>query len=218
MTALTSQDRLVRQSQTVMIRDRQDEASQNYRLCEGAAHPAPRHWNSIRITFRQSATPPRTCFDWAPNRKVGHFAREVQKEDGYDVQAYNLASLRDKMSEFATPYNDDFVLRMSRHEAVVYGPQVSSCFVKPGAIFARIWVGAKASTTVEISLSKKDFAVRHVWNVRAIQDISESASGAYHGNSPASQVRHPVNWQRSSWHDFVTSSPWQMTGNKMPRW
>src|SRR5207247_7245087 len=46
---------------------------------------------------------------------------EVHQRDGYDVTAYNLVTLRETLSKFQTVTNQDFLVRMSRREAAVYG-------------------------------------------------------------------------------------------------
>jgi len=64
-------------------------------------------------------------------------ADEVQKEDGYDVEAYNVSNLQQTMAKFTTLTNDDFVVRMGRHEAALYGSRVLELLSRPEAIFAR---------------------------------------------------------------------------------
>src|SRR5438309_7060860 len=97
--------------------------SQNYRFAEGAAHQR-RALEYDKDFLPAKAQLAQDLLRLGEETEGWSLAQEVQKKDGYDVQAYNLVSLHDKMSEFAALTNQDFVLRMSSHEAAVYGPQV----------------------------------------------------------------------------------------------
>src|SRR6185436_1088811 len=78
-------------------------------------------------------------------------ANEVHKKDGYDVQAYNLADLHDKMEKLATLTNSDFVLRMSQHEADVYGQRVLELLSQARSnLCAKYGFEVKRPTIVEV--------------------------------------------------------------------
>ena len=59
------------------------------------------------------------------HQEVGtQLADEVFKEDQYSVVAYNLVTLHDQISKFATLENDHFLVRMEQREAQIYGQRV----------------------------------------------------------------------------------------------
>ncbi len=51
-------------------------------------------------------------------------AAEIFSKDGYNVVAYNLVTLRDRLAGFRTLEGDGFVVRMDKREADLYGPRV----------------------------------------------------------------------------------------------
>ena len=51
-------------------------------------------------------------------------AAEIFSKDGYNVVAYNLITLRDRLAGFRTLEGDGFVVRMDKREADLYGPRV----------------------------------------------------------------------------------------------
>src|SRR5205814_5332321 len=85
----------------------------------------------------------------------------VQKEDAYDVQAYNLVALHDTMAKFTSITNRDFLVRMSVHEAAVYGPQVLALLSQAKSnLSAKYGLEPRRPVIVEIFPEQKDFAVR----------------------------------------------------------
>ena len=57
-------------------------------------------------------------------------AQAVHDRDDYDVEAYNLVTLRETMAKYAALRNDDFVVRLSTREAEIYGPRVLALLTK----------------------------------------------------------------------------------------
>ena len=51
-------------------------------------------------------------------------AAEIFSKDGYNVVAYNLVTLRDRLAGFRTIEGDGFVVRMDKREADLYGSRV----------------------------------------------------------------------------------------------
>jgi tetratricopeptide (TPR) repeat protein len=146
-------------------------------------------------------------------------AEEVQKQDNYDVQAYNLTALHDTMSKFATLTNADFVLRMSRHEAELYGHRVLELLARAQSnLCAKYGVELKRPTTVEVFPEQKDFAVRTFGMPGNPGYLGVCFGRVVTANSPAAHVGHSVNWQAVLWHEFCHVVTLQMTQNKMPRW
>src|SRR6185295_2731615 len=102
-----------------------DKLSAKYRFAEGAAYqrsarafdpeyiPAKAQLASDLLRLGEETE------GWA-------LAQAVHEKDEYDVEAFNLVTLRDSMSKYAALNNDDFVIRMSAPEVAVYGARVLS--------------------------------------------------------------------------------------------
>ena len=52
---------------------------------------------------------------------------EIVAADGYNVVAFNLIALRDRLAKFRTLEEDGIILRMDPREADLYGPRVLAC-------------------------------------------------------------------------------------------
>ncbi|HEX2851778.1 MAG TPA: tetratricopeptide repeat protein [Opitutaceae bacterium] len=146
-------------------------------------------------------------------------AKLVHEEDGYDVEAFNLATLHDTMAKYATLSNDDFTLRMTGNEAAIYGPQVLDLLTRAKKQLTEKYGAQLAKPTyVEIFADPKDFAVRTF----GLPDVSGFLGVCFGrvvtANSPASTAGHGTNWQSVLWHEFCHVVTLQLTENKMPRW
>ena len=146
-------------------------------------------------------------------------AKEVQAKDGYDVEAYNLATLHDTMAKYATLTNDDFVVRLPAAEARIYGPRVVDLLERARAkLTAKYQVDLVRPTFVEIFGDQKDFAVR-TFGVPDIGGFLGVCFGrVVTANSPASNSAQPSNWETVLWHEFCHVVTLQKTQNRMPRW
>ncbi|HTH47211.1 MAG TPA: tetratricopeptide repeat protein, partial [Candidatus Limnocylindria bacterium] len=88
-------------------------------------------------------------------------AQEIFKKDGYDVAAYNLVTLHDTMAKYATLTNEHFILRISDHEAAVYGPRVLALLERARTTLCdKYGMELKLPTLVEVFAEQKDFGVR----------------------------------------------------------
>lgn len=192
--------------------------SAKYRFTEGAAHqrraleydadylPAKAQLASDLLRLGEEAE------GW-------RLAQEVHEKDGYDVEAFNLATLHDTMEAYATMKNDDFVLRMTTHEAAVYGPQVMELLVRAKKLLTEKYGAELAKpTTVEIFADPKDFAVRTFGMPDIPGFLGVCFGRVVTANSPASTAASSTNWQSVLWHEFCHVVTLQLTKNKMPRW
>lgn len=192
--------------------------SQNYRFAEGAAHQRQ------ALQFDPDFLPAKAqlaedLLRLGQEAEGWKLALEVQKKDAYDVQAYNLVGLHEKMSAFATLTNGDFLVRMNSHEAAVYGPRVLQLLGQARSnLCAKYGVELQRPTIVEIFADQKDFAVRTFGMPGNPGYLGVCFGRVVTANSPASQSGSPVNWQAVLWHEFCHVVTLQLTGNKMPRW
>lgn len=192
--------------------------SQNYRFAEGAAH------QRRALQFDPEYLPAKAQLaqdllrlgDEAQGWKL---VEEVQKQDAYDVEAYNLATLHQGMEKFATLTNQDFLVRISRHEAAVYGARVLDLLERArSTLSAKYGLEPKRPTTVEVFPEQKDFAVRTFGMPGNPGYLGVCFGSVVTANGPAARPGQNVNWQSVLWHEFCHVITLQKTRNKMPRW
>jgi tetratricopeptide (TPR) repeat protein len=146
-------------------------------------------------------------------------AEEVQKQDGYDVEAYNLVNLHETMAKFTTLTNENFLLRMGAHEAAIYGQRALNLLERARSnLSAKYGVEVKRPTIVEVFPQQKDFAVRTFGMPGNPGYLGVCFGSLVTANSPAAHPGHPINWQAVLWHEFCHVVTLQKTRNKMPRW
>ena len=145
-------------------------------------------------------------------------AQAVHERDEYDVEAYNLVTLRDTMAKYATMTNDDFVVRMAAPEVAVYGPRVLALLRRAHQnLTAKYGVELARPTYVEIFADQKDFAVRTFGLPDVPGFLGVCFGRVVTANSPATSTG-ATNWEAVLWHEFCHVVTLQMTKNKMPRW
>ena len=143
-------------------------------------------------------------------------ADEVFREDAYDVAAYNLVTLHDTIRKFATLTNEHFILRMSEHEASIYGQDALDLLEESRAQLTKKYaLELTGPVTVEIFPEQKDFAVRTFGMPGGEGYLGVCFGNVITANSPASQR---MNWQSVLWHEFCHVVTLNLTRNKMPRW
>jgi tetratricopeptide (TPR) repeat protein len=192
--------------------------SQNYRFVEGADHQRQ------ALKFDPDYLPAKAQLAQdllrLGNETEGWaLAEAVQKQDGYDVEAYNLATLHDTMKKFTAVTNADFIVRMSSPEAALYGPRVLDLLTRAKSnLVVKYGFEIQRPTIVEVFPEQKDFAVRTFGMPGNPGYLGVCFGNLITANSPAAQRSMPVNWQAVLWHEFCHVVTLQMTRNKMPRW
>ena len=192
--------------------------SQKYRFAEGSA------FQRQALKFDSKYLPARIQLAQdllrLGNEDEGwQLAEEVYQRDGYDVTAYNLVGLRETIGKFQTVTNQDFILRMSRHEAAIYGDRALDLLQRAHKRLSQKYGLTPAPPTiVEIFPEQKDFAVRTFGMPENPGFLGVCFGHVVTANSPASQTAHPANWQAVLWHEFCHVITLQLTRNKMPRW
>jgi tetratricopeptide (TPR) repeat protein len=192
--------------------------SQKYRFAEGAA----RQRQALAIDPLYQPAKIQLCQDLlrlGEEAEGWKLAAEIFSKDGYNVVAYNLVTLRDRISSFRTLEDDGFIVRMEGREADLYGQRVLSLLRR-----ARATLGKKYEVTiqnpviVEIFPQRKEFAVRTFGLPGADGLLGVCFGRVVTANSPASHGDHPSNWEAVLWHEFCHVVTLSKTRNKMPRW
>jgi tetratricopeptide (TPR) repeat protein len=146
-------------------------------------------------------------------------AETVHQRDAYDVTAYNLVTLQSTMRKFAAVTNEHFVIRMSEHEAALYGERALTLLETARTrLTQKYGVELEAPTYIEIFPEQKDFGVRTFGMPHNPGFLGVCFGRVVTANSPASQGGNPSNWEAVLWHEFAHVVTLQMTKNKMPRW
>jgi tetratricopeptide (TPR) repeat protein len=194
-----------------------EKLAQKYRFAEAAAYQ--RRAREFEPTYLPASAELATDLLRLGNEAEGwSLAQAVHESDDYDVEAYNLVTLRDTMAKYATLRGDDFVIRMSAPEVAVYGPRVLALLRRAKqTLTAKYGVELERPTYVEIFADQKDFAVR-TFGLPDIPGFLGVCFGrVVTANSPATSGS-PTNWESVLWHEFCHVVTLQLTKNKMPRW
>ncbi len=190
--------------------------SQKYRFAEGAAYQRQ------AIKFDPQYLPAKIQLAQDLLR-LGHeqegwvLADEVHSQDAYNVEAYNLANLRDNMSKFKTRRTDGFIIRMDAHETDVYGDEVVELLkLAKAELCKKYGIELEQPVTVELFPDQQDFAVRTFGMPGGDGFLGVCFGNVITANSP--KAGKPHNWKSMLWHEFCHVVTLNITHNKMPRW
>lgn len=144
---------------------------------------------------------------------------EIFAADGYNVVAYNLLNLRDRLAGFRRLEADGIVVKMDPLEADLYGARVLAFLTRAKAtLCARYEVVLPSPVIVEIYPQKKEFAVRTFGLPGADGLLGVCFGRVITALSPASQGENPSNWEAVLWHELCHAVTLSKTRNTMPRW
>ena len=144
-------------------------------------------------------------------------ADEVHARDAYNVQAYNLANLRDHLAKFKTISADGFIVRMDAVEAAVYGDRVLRLLAQAKEQLCKKYgIELETPVTAELFPRQQDFAVRTFGMPGGDGFLGVCFGNVITANSP--KLESPHNWQAMLWHEFCHVVTLNLTQNKMPRW
>lgn len=190
--------------------------SQKYRFAEGAAYQrlslaSDPQYLPAKIQLAQD------LLRLGKEQEGWALADAVHSQDGYNVEAYNLANLRDNMSKFKTLETDGFIIRMDRHEADVYGDEVVELLrLAKSELCKKYGIELEEPVTIELFPDQQDFAVRTFGMPGGDGFLGVCFGNVITANSP--KAGKPHNWKSMLWHEFCHVVTLNMTRNKMPRW
>ena len=191
--------------------------AQKYRFAEAAVY-LRRSREFDPLFLRSSAELAQTLLRLGEETEGWALAQAVHERDDYDVEAYNLVTLRDTMAKYATLTSDDFVVRMAEPEVAVYGSRVLGLLRRARHVLVEKYGAELARPTyVEIFAEQKDFAVRTFGLPDVAGFLGVCFGRVVTANSPATSGT-PTNWESVLWHEFCHVVTLQLTKNKMPRW
>ena len=192
--------------------------SQKYRFAEGSGHQRQalvfdKEFLPAKIQLAQD------LLRLGLEREGWAMVEAAHEIDGYDVTTFNLVTLKDTLGKYTTLTNTNFRVRMTPHEAAIYGPRTLRLLEKAHATLSKKY-GLKLDqpTTVEIFAEQKDFGVRTFGMPDNPGFLGVCFGCVITANSPASQMPSPANWESVLWHEFCHTITLTLTKNKMPRW
>jgi tetratricopeptide (TPR) repeat protein len=192
--------------------------SQKYRFAEGADYQrqalrADNEYLPAKLQLAQD------LLRLGDTEEGWELAEEVHQQDGYDVLAYNLVTLRDTIKKFHALTNQHFRVLMSQHESAIYGERVTNLLQRAkDRLGQKYGVELERPTVVEIFPEQKDFAVRTFGMPGGEGFLGVCFGHVITANSPASHTARHVNWEAVLWHEFAHVITLGITKNKMPRW
>lgn len=193
--------------------------SQKYRFAEGAARQRQ------ALEFDPAYLPAKAqlasdLLRLGEEDEGWQLAGQVHAEDGYDVAAFNLMTLRDTMeARFATLKSENFTVRLATHEAPIYGQRALELLeAARRTLGAKYGVDVTRPTIVEIFPEQKDFGVRTFGMPDNPGYLGVCFGRVVTANSPAANKGQAINWEAVLWHEFCHTVTLQATRNRMPRW
>jgi tetratricopeptide (TPR) repeat protein len=144
-------------------------------------------------------------------------ADSVYQADQYNVQAYNMVTLRDNMAKFTTLTNDNLVIRMDPQEAMIYGDRVLALLKRAQTTLSEKYgLTLSKPITLELFNNQQDFAVRTFGMPGGDGFLGVCFGDVITANSPKLERRS--NWEATLWHEFCHVVTLNLSNNKMPRW
>jgi tetratricopeptide (TPR) repeat protein len=144
---------------------------------------------------------------------------QVAVADKYNVVAFNLKTLQERLAQFTTIEVPGFIIRMDTRESQIYGPRVIELLQEAKAVLCdKYEFELQQPTTVEIFPQQSDFAIRTFGLPGGAGYLGVCFGSLITANSPASQGEAPSNWESVLWHEFCHVVTLQKTNNRMPRW
>jgi tetratricopeptide (TPR) repeat protein len=195
-----------------------EKLSQKYRFAEGSSYQR-RALSSDENYLPAKGQLAQDLLRLGQEEEGWALAEDVYKQDGYDVLAYNLVTLHDTLAKFQVLTNNDFKVKMSSHEAAVYGDQVTNLLERARhTLCQKYGLDLTNRTTVEVFPEQKDFAIRTFGMPGGEGYLGVCFGNVITANSPASHVTERINWESVLWHEFCHVITLGLTKNKMPRW
>ncbi|MCP4455514.1 MAG: tetratricopeptide repeat protein, partial [Planctomycetes bacterium] len=189
--------------------------SQNYWFAEGAKYQRK------ALAFDSEYDPARAQLAEdllrLGDQKGWALADAVYQADQYNVQAYNMVTLRDHMAQFTTLTRGNLIVRMDPLEAGVYGDRILGLLARAQTRLSRKYgLTLDKPITLELFKNQQDFAVRTFGMPGGDGYLGVCFGDVITANSPKLELRS--NWEATLWHEFCHVVTLNLTNNRMPRW
>jgi predicted Zn-dependent protease len=144
---------------------------------------------------------------------------EVRQKDAYNVTAYNLTKLHDRLNTFTTLTRGQFRVRMTQKESVIYGQRVLDLLESAEKNLGEKYGFRVAQpVTVDFYPEQQDFAIRTLGMPGGLGLLGACFGYVITMNSPGSLAAGESNWESTLWHEFCHTITLGATRNRIPRW
>lgn len=192
--------------------------SRNYRFAEGAKHQR----QALEKDPKFLAAKIQLALDLlrlGDEEKAWQLADQVAAADAYNVLAFNLTRLRDEMKNYATLQSPEFILRMPRDEAEIYGDRALEILNQARDLLCEKYgLDLDHPVLVEFFPHQQDFAIRTFGNLGGGGILGACFGTVVTMNSPGGLAAQRNNWEATLWHEFCHVVTLTVTKNRMPRW
>lgn len=144
---------------------------------------------------------------------------EIHESDAYNVAAYNLVKLHDRLNTFATLTRGQFRVRMAPKESAIYGSRVLDLLESAEKILGEKYgFRLDQPVTVDFYPEQQDFAIRTLGMPGGLGLLGACFGYVITMNSPGSLAAGESNWESTLWHEFCHTITLGATRNRIPRW
>jgi len=148
---------------------------------------------------------------------------DVHERDPYNVVAYNLMILHDNLKNFETLETEHFTIRMTPHEAAIYGEQVKGLLEQARRTMCKRYgyefdEKTNGKIIIEFFPDQQDFAIRTLGMPGGLGILGACFGRVITMNSPGSLGAGENNWASTLWHEFCHAVTLGATDNRIPRW
>lgn len=189
--------------------------SRKYRFSDGASH------QRIALGLDENYSPARLqlaqdLLRLAKNEEAWPLAHKVYQKDPYNISAYNLVTLRDRLNDFTTLESENFHIHLRKDEADVYGQRALRLLEDAHETLSQRYdVELPQKTTVEIYAEPADFETRTFGVPGNPGYLGVCFGPVFTINSPATRS---ANWEAVLYHEFCHTITLALSNNRMPRW
>ena len=192
--------------------------SRAYRFAESAA----RQRQSLEFDPKYLPAKMQLCHDLlrlGEEDEAWKLAELIRKEDGYNIQAHNLALLEKEMNGYTTQTFEDFVLKMPKRDWPIYGARALTLLRDAKSVLgAKYGLDLKRPVLVEFFGAQQDFAIRTFGALGGQGMLGVCFGTVVTMNSPGSLAHGRNNWESTLWHEFCHVITLTVTKSRMPRW
>ena len=143
----------------------------------------------------------------------------VRAADEYNVVAFNLSQLKERLDAYATIEAPGLVLRMDAREAKIYGQAAVELLSEARRVLTEKYKAElEEPVYVEIFDRQQDFAIRTFGLPGGEGYLGVCFGRLITANSPRSAGVGPQNWKAVLWHEYCHVVTLQKSNNRMPRW
>lgn len=143
---------------------------------------------------------------------------QAHKQDPYNVAAFNLITLRDKLKGYPVREKDGVRLRMSPEDMAVFGTRALDLSARAKTTLAdKYGIKLSAPVMVEILPKQEDFAIRTFGLPGGESFLGVCFGPLITATSPRGRLGR-ANWEAVLWHEMAHTITLDASRHRIPRW